>query len=103
MTDRIPLRTPPCAICGDERETQAAHFPKPYRKGGRDTILLCPLHHRVVDHGRARRSEMEALMKNAFPNFSGSAEEFVRWAHEAGYPYSLEGRSRNMRLKFWDQ
>ncbi len=42
-------------------------------------------------------------MNHAFPEFQGTVEEFVRWAHEAGYPYPLDGRSRNLRRKFWDE
>lgn len=99
---RPSSRRPPCVVCGDYRETQRAHFPKRARDEGTETIWLCPLHHRALDHGRIHRGEMEALMKTAFPNFRGTVEDFVKEQHSRGYPLTLTGATRNMRKRFWD-
>jgi predicted protein tyrosine phosphatase len=99
---RPPEKKEPCLVCGDFRETQRAHFPKRARDQGTETVPLCPLHHRVLDHGRIHRREMEALMHGVCPEFHGSVEEFVERMFEEGYPYRLAGGNRNMNKIFWD-
>ena len=81
--------TEPCVVCGDKRESQAAHFPKRARDGGEHTIQLCPTHHRVLDHGRVTPQEMERIWRCCFPRVRAcDVHEFLRWAHDQGYPYS---------------
>ena len=43
-------------------------------------------------------------MSNAYPEFAGTVEEFVKWARSEGYPHGLgTGRQeRNLANKFWD-
>ncbi len=80
--------TCPCCVCGDRRESQAAHFPLKAAKGGQKTILLCPTHHKVLDDGRITPDEMECIWKMCFPKVKGTdVYEFLSWAHENGYPY----------------
>ncbi|MBN1677887.1 MAG: HNH endonuclease [Candidatus Thermoplasmatota archaeon] len=91
----------PCAICGEMRWTDVAHFPRRKRDGARDegTVFLCPTHHKLLDSGRISRKEFEVLMNSEkFRGNSSSVEEFVEWAHEEGYPYALS----DLRDKFWD-
>jgi hypothetical protein len=92
----------PCLICGEDRISEGAHFPKRKRagEGGEDTIVLCPTHHRLLDSGRLSRQDFEKIMKvmNEAGNRFTSVEDLIKWAHDEGYPYSLD----NLREKFWD-
>jgi hypothetical protein len=87
----------PCCICGENRVTDGAHFPKRQRDGGEITIPLCPTHHKLLDNGRISMREIERLRKNCFEDKFKTAEELIKWAHEEGYPYSLEV----LKEKFW--
>ena len=91
----------PCAICGEKRWTEAAHFPKRKRDGAgqEGTVPLCPTHHKLLDSGRLSRKDFEGLMTfDRFKDKASSVEEFVQWAHTEGYPYAFD----NLRDKFWD-
>jgi len=59
----------PCIICNEDRFTDGAHFPKPDRKGGTETISLCPTHHKLLDNGRLSIAELETIWKNKYPSF----------------------------------
>lgn len=87
-----------CLICGQDRECEDAHFPTPAEFGGKKTIPLCPTHHRLLDHGRIRREEAERIWERAFRKMASTVEEFVEWAHQQGYPYSVS----DLKRKFWD-
>ena len=82
-------RCEPCVVCGEDRITEGAHFPTPERKGGTETIPLCPTHHRLLDTGRISRGELEEIWKSRYERFD-SFEEFMIWANEEGYDYSWE-------------
>lgn len=82
-------RCEPCLVCGEDRITEAAHFPKPQRKGGEEVIPLCPTHHRLLDNGRISLSELDVIRKKRFIDFD-SLEKFMEWANEVGYDYSIE-------------
>ncbi len=82
-------KTEPCLVCGDDRVTQGAHFPKPRSKGGTETIPLCPTHHKLLDWGRISKNELMTIWKNEFDRFD-SFDEFMDWANEKGYDYSWE-------------
>lgn len=90
----------PCLICGESRETENAHFPKSKRPGveGKETIPLCTTHHRLLDNGRLSKSEFEAIWQARFAKQFASVEEFVQWAYENCYDYSL----KDLKKKFWD-
>ena len=87
-----------CAICSENRWTDAAHFPKRKENGGEDTIYLCPTHHKLIDSGRISRKEIERLRSNRFPNEFKTPEDLIEWANQNGYPYSLH----DLKVKFWD-
>jgi hypothetical protein len=90
----------PCLVCGENRFTDQAHFPKRKRQGeeGTETIPLCPTHHKLLDNGRLSRLEFEEIWKNRFAQWFTTVEEFVEWAFENCYPYNII----DMRHKFWD-
>ncbi|MGB7532201.1 MAG: hypothetical protein WA977_04375 [Halobacteriota archaeon] len=88
----------PCAICLENRWTEAAHFPKRKRDGGGVTIYLCPTHHKLIDSGRISRKEIERLRSNQFPNEFKTPEDLIEWANQNEYPYSLQ----DLKDKFWD-
>ncbi len=79
----------PCIVCGEDRLTHGAHFPKPETKGGTEAIALCPTHHSLVDNGRISMSELRMIWKNEYARFD-SFREFMDWANEEEYPYSME-------------
>jgi len=89
-------------ICGENRISEMAHFPKRKRAGdeGKYTIFLCLTHHRLLDSGRLSKGDFERIM-SAFENESderfSNACEFIDWAHQNGYPYDLG----NLQKKFW--
>jgi len=89
----------PCLICEERRFTENAHFPKRKRLGeeGKETIPLCPTHHKLLEHGRLSKSEFEAIRQARFAGQFTSVEQFVEWAHDNCYPYSVE----DMKNKFW--
>jgi len=90
----------PCAICGEMRWSDVAHFPRRKRDGAGDegTVFLCPTHHKLLDSGRISLGEMKALMNDKrFRGVASSTEEFVEWAHKQGYPYTLS----DLEKKFW--
>lgn len=89
----------PCEICGEDRWTDWAHFPKRARNGGNDVIRLCPTHHRLVDNGRVKKDEMERLWKKMYLDVTDSVEEFIGWANSNGYPYTLG----DLKKKFWNE
>lgn len=96
-----PLQEP-CFVCGEARWTEEAHFPTRKRDGAAatKTVQLCPTHHRLLDSGRLSRHDFVQIMtrmKDSDQKWT-SVEDFVGWAHENGYPYSLE----DLRNKFWD-
>jgi len=82
-------RCEPCLVCGEDRFTEGAHFPKPQRKGGTETIPLCPTHHRLLDTGRISLSELDMIRKKRFDRFE-SLKEFMEWANDLGYDYSIK-------------
>lgn len=86
----------PCTICNEDRFTDGAHFPTPQSKGGTETIPLCPTHHKLLDKGRLSLSELKEIWKK-YPQFS-SFDEFMKWAHEKKYPYSIENL---LQKKVW--
>jgi hypothetical protein len=89
----------PCLICKERRFTERAHFPKRKRPGeeGKETIPLCPTHHKLLDHGRLSKSEFEMIWQARFAKQFDSVEKFVEWAYENCYPYSV----RDLERKFW--
>ena len=89
----------PCLVCGERRFTEWAHFPTRKRKGedGKETIPLCPTHHRLLEFGRLSRDEFKLIMASSPRKDFDSVEDFVRWAYGNCYPYSLEDLER----KFW--
>jgi len=89
----------PCLVCEERRFTERAHFPKRKRPGeeGKETIPLCPTHHKLLEHGRLSKSEFEAIRKARFSSQFGSVEEFVEWAHNNCYPYGV----KDLERKFW--
>ena len=89
-------RCEPCIICGEDRDTPGAHFPTPQRKGGTEVIPLCWNHHKFLDNGRLSLAEMQVIWQRIYPYFK-SFEEFMRWAYDKGYPYSIED-IRNKKL-----
>ncbi|MBI4674281.1 MAG: hypothetical protein HY741_21775 [Chloroflexi bacterium] len=79
----------PCLICSEDRWTEDAHFPSRKYRGGVEIIALCPTHHRLLDSGRLSDWEFMEICKKKFSHLEiASAEKFVAWAHENGYPYS---------------
>jgi hypothetical protein len=95
----------PCWICGERRHTDGSHFPKAKRPGkeGKVTIRLCPTHHRLLDDGRLSSREYEAIMthpsaQDKFGRPFAGVEEFVSWANDNGYDYSVE----ELKMKFWN-
>jgi hypothetical protein len=90
----------PCLVCGERRRTEKAHFPRRKRLGeeGVQTIPMCPTHHMLLDQGRLNRKEFESIMKNMELNQFDEVADFVAWAHNNGYPYSVE----DLKKKFWD-
>jgi hypothetical protein len=90
----------PCLICGEQRFTENAHFPKRKRIGeeGKETIPLCPTHHRLLEHGRLSRLEFEAVWKKLYAKQFKTIELFMGWAYENCYPYTIN----DMKKKFWD-
>jgi len=89
-----------CIICGEKRHSDQAHFPRRKRKGdgGKETIPLCPTHHKLLENGRLSKLEFEKMWHTRYGDRFNSVEEFVEWAHENGYPYSME----DLENKFWD-
>lgn len=89
----------PCLICKKRRFTEKAHFPKRKRLGGegKETIPLCPTHHKLLEHGLLSKSEFEAIWRARFVRQFASIEEFVEWVHDNCYPYSV----KDMGKKFW--
>lgn len=89
----------PCLICGERRFTENAHFPKRKRpsEGGKDTIPLCPTHHRLLEHGRLSKNEFEKIWQGKYSGQFETIEQFIEWAYENCYPYSLTDLMR----KFW--
>src|SRR5438128_1258783 len=81
-------RKPPCTVCGEDRESEEAHFPGLKSKGGTRTIWLCPTHHALMDDGRASPWEFETIWRKSFPGVASTLKGFINWAHENGYPYS---------------
>ncbi|MFO7991770.1 MAG: hypothetical protein R6U61_05705 [Thermoplasmata archaeon] len=79
----------PCLVCGEDRITEGAHFPKPQRKGGTETIPLCPTHHKLLDTGRISPCELDRIREKLYDEFD-SLEDFMKWAKYNGYDYSLE-------------
>lgn len=90
----------PCLICGERRFTERAHFPKRKRLGeeGKETIPLCPTHHKLLENGRLSKSEFEAILQIRFSNQFESVEKFIEWAHENCYPYNIE----DLKRKYWE-
>jgi hypothetical protein len=93
----------PCLICGEDRISEGAHFPKRKRtgEGGENTIILCPTHHRLLDAGRLSRQDFEKIMtamKDGSGNEFTKIDDFMDWAHSQGYPYSLD----DLKNKFWN-
>lgn len=90
----------PCLVCGERRFTERAHFPRRKRKGeeGKDTIPLCPTHHRLLEFGRLSKSEFERIMRGRYGDRFSSVEDFVEWAYESCYPYNLA----DLKRKFWE-
>jgi hypothetical protein len=81
----------PCLVCGEDRFTEAAHFPTPDRHGGVDTIWLCPTHHRLLDNGRLSDWELMEIRRKKYPELAiATAKEFVEWAYKNKYPYSFD-------------
>ena len=89
-------RDEPCIICGEDRHTDDAHFPKPQAKGGTEVIPLCPTHHKLLDNGQLSFSEMKVIWQSRYSHFK-SFEEFMKWVYDKGYPYSIED-IRNKKL-----
>ncbi|MCK4443499.1 MAG: hypothetical protein KAW09_03080 [Thermoplasmata archaeon] len=87
----------PCLVCGETRFTEESHFPRPKEDGGDETIPLCPAHHRMLDKGRLRGLEYEAIWKSTRPEEFKTVIEFVEWADQNGYPYHVSDLER----KFW--
>jgi hypothetical protein len=82
----------PCVICGENRVTEDAHFPKPDRFGGTATIKLCPSHHRLLDLGRLSDAEFRLIRAVIEPNCPADEpiHKFIDRAHQQCYPYSAE-------------
>jgi len=78
----------PCLICGEDRFTEQAHFPKPSSRDGIKTIPLCPTHHKLLDNGRISLNEFKEIWKREFHRFN-SFNDFMSWACENGYDYSI--------------
>ena len=89
-------RDGPCIICGEDRHTEDAHFPKSQAKGGTEVIPLCPTHHKLLDNGRLSLSEMKVIWQSRYSHFK-SFDEFMKWSYDKGYPYSIED-IRNKKL-----
>jgi hypothetical protein len=87
----------PCLICKERRITEEAHFPSLKSKGGKETILLCPTHYRLLDFGRLSKSEFEIIWQTRYANQFNSVEDFVEWAYENCYNYNLS----DLKRKFW--
>ncbi len=83
-------RVDPCVICGEDRFTEEAHFPKRKSKGGDKTIFLCPTHHKLLDNGRLSEWEFVTIWKKEFNDKAHTFEEFIKWANGQGYTYELE-------------
>jgi len=90
----------PCLVCGEKRFTERAHFPTRKRKGeeGKDTIPLCPTHHRLLEFGRLSKEEYQEIMRSGYGNQFSSVEEFIQWAYDNCYPYDLG----DLKIKFWE-
>ena len=89
----------PCLICKENRISENAHFPKRKKKGeeGKETIPLCPTHHRLLDTGRLSKDDFEKIRCARYKDKFKSVEEFVEWAYENCYSYSVD----DMKKKFW--
>lgn len=81
-------RKPSCIVCGEDRESDQAHFPNPKSKAGLNTIWLCPTHHALLDDGRASPQEFETVWRTSFPGVATTLRGFIDWAYENGYQYS---------------
>ncbi len=81
-------RKSPCIICGEDRESEKAHFPNPKSRAGTHTIWLCPTHHALLDDGRVSPWELETIWRKSFPGAATTLKGFVDWARENGYAYS---------------
>ena len=88
----------PCLICRDRRITEEAHFPSLKSKGGKNTILLCPTHHRLLEFGRLSKKEFDIIRQKQYPNRFVTVEEFVEWAYENCYNYNVS----DLKRKFWN-
>lgn len=90
----------PCDVCGERRFTERAHFPRPKRLGqwGKDTILLCPTHHRLLDNGRLSKSEFDKIRRRRYAGRFNSVEDLIDWAHSNGFDDSIE----DLKRKFWN-
>lgn len=87
----------PCIICGEDRFTDGAHFPKPKRDGGAEMIPLCPTHHKLLDNGRLSLSELKVIWQNKYSNFN-SFIDFMKWANKEQYRYSINDLQKK---KLW--
>lgn len=89
----------PCLICRERRFTERAHFPKRKRPGeeGKETIPLCPTHHRLLEYGRLSKIEYEKIWQEQYKKQFDSVERFIEWAYENCYPYNVN----DLKKKFW--
>jgi hypothetical protein len=70
----------------------------PQRKGGTETIALCPTHHRLLDNGRLSDSELKVIGEKCYSQLGMTYSQFIDWAYKRGYPYSLaDMRSKAVR------
>lgn len=88
-------RLMPCVICGEDRVVDYAHFPTPKSVGGERKIPLCPTHHNLLDEGRISLWELDTIWRKEFRDEAGTFEEFMAWANQRGYPYTID----NLRNK----
>lgn len=82
-------RVDPCVICGEDRFTDKAHFPKKKSREGNKTIFLCPTHHKLLDNARLSEWELNTIWKKEFNDKADTFEKFMEWANEQGYQYTL--------------